>query len=659
MLNKLRKSDKFSDINSSIYHLILKKNIDVEDKIDLLKHLNTMTKISQYGDELIKAMFIYPMNNYDFNLLFKFLLDNGATIPEDIYNVFPVKNCQLLDAIHSVQPIEKLPDLFIARLCRHNIDGIGLVYDRYLLKTPINEIFHPSLFHDLYYHLLSDNEMCYLLSNLSIYGYEFENVKSNYFFPHLQYALNCGFTRTFNYLIEHVHKDFSFMNNVFMIFPSGRNNYIVKPIMYDIIDLSSTLPGAKDMAYDIAQTGEEVEEELRPVKAKKTGTEQYSYCYTQNNISRNRYRLDTTNNKIALLINDKYNEIMGVLDSDDGTTIYEEFTKNPIGMKVGDIIFLNAVYDVNKKTNELFKQFLTMEKIQELDKKSSTKFTEVAINSTPQIYKYCIDSGKIQIEDLLFNGPKTKLDSYPISTVLEYVITYLQSNPKKLEQFKGHIFDTLDFESTTQDIIIGGLATCGMCNEDMTEYLVNLETLFGMIEPCFTETYIYNLFIIIRTAQNNISTLPGNNKYSDVANKIIDMVISRKIILTNTKPVLCIAGSLVRYSLSSYSSIKVDIPIDLLTKLIDLGFSKELMSNGHNYLKTLGDNYKHLIETPVENVYINNKCSICLESVDKLCYSDRCGHAVICLNCYAKSDKSKCVMCKESFGNLKFIKLMY
>jgi hypothetical protein len=661
LLDKLKKSNRFNNIKSDIYDTIFKKNIDIEDKIRLVNQLHRVFDISKFGDELIKGMFIYKMNNYDFNQLFDCLLKNDAQIPKDIYNVFPVDNCQLLDVIHAKKPIQNLPDIFIARLCKYKIDAFAMVYDRYLSHLPINQVLHSSLCYDLY-HLLSDNEMCYLLEIMNMFEYNFEDVKSEHFFPHIYFAFKNNLINSSAYLINKIHNDFNFLNNIFIVNRTSQSSkYTHEPIIYNIFQISNSILNITDMNEDMNDTMDETmddimddtmdEEELDPI---------FEECRNYIDFNKNRYKINMRNNKIVMLINNNYDEILGVFEPTN-KTIHDCISKDIIGKIVGNKIVLDCVLNGKHKGNNMIKQLLTKERIKECDAISCTSFTKISVSSSLEIFKYSMENEYINIDDLIFRIPTSGLDIKLLDCIINHIIVHLQDNPENIEKLKGHVFDFIDFDGDTQDIITSYFITSCFFRPNVNTYVSNLKLLFNMIKPKFTESYLYNLMIMIRTVQHDISSAvpDARETYATKVLEIINLIMSQEIIMTDTAPVLCIASSLVRYSLNTSLSIKVDIPIDLLTKCIEMGFSKAVKSKGDDYLLSLGNDYRHLVEAPVENIYINDKCSICLDRVDKLCYSDKCGHAVVCLDCYIKSNKSKCVMCKEPYGNLKFVRLLY
>jgi hypothetical protein len=138
----------------------------------------------------------------------------------------------------------------------------------------------------------------------------------------------------------------------------------------------------------------------------------------------------------------------------------------------------------------------------------------------------------------------------------------------------------------------------------------------------------------------------------DLINKILDS----EVIIDNSLPIIYQSSEILYDSLKTNT---LDFPIDFVTKFIEVGYNINCVNNeGKTYLDILGE-FSIFFESPVENLYILDKCSICFDKTDKLCYSDMCGHAVLCVSCYAKTDKTKCVMCKQDFGNLKFINLLY
>lgn len=160
-------------------------------------------------------------------------------------------------------------------------------------------------------------------------------------------------------------------------------------------------------------------------------------------------------------------------------------------------------------------------------------------------------------------------------------------------------------------------------NQKFMNFSVSLFEILLKQEIIYDNSIIYNLTVLMRVA---------------------DMVSSDKFIIQENE---------------TQDNDSTHFPSKFLEIFVAKKFDKTIVCNGNSFNKFLSQKYKMLMQ-PMSELYLNDKCMVCLDKKEILCYGDICGHAIMCIDCYSQiSNKSTCPMCNTKNKDYKIVKLMY
>ena len=526
---------------------LLDKEMDVNDKIKLIEQIKDHIDFKKPSKILCNLYQNDKISEYDVQVLFEYLLSKGVPPSDNLFKYIPTTDFGTLNLlIANDYDMDSIPDIYLLRICKENPDKIGEYYESYFVDKSINEVMTPDVLYVLY-KILSDEEIINILEILMEYSYDFDDIRSTYFFPHIYYAIINKSNDLIFYLANNVHQSFEFIKDIILI-----DKEKTVPLLYYMIAVSSF--------YD--------EDEL-------------------------------------------FNDICKSLLSDE----YVKYVSKPHVSHIHSHIFVYLMGSIITGNNLSIYDYCSKRKISDMDLIS--------------IHLYNIDVLTVSREILFKN--------------LDYLINYQDE------------YETVRLDLNFYDNLIN-VCFIHCCYDGYDEKLMDkVEILCNKLgdKLVINELYISSLLRIICLLSLKASCI-NSDKTIQTVYRFFDIILKHNIQMTGNDPVLVLAARLVYKGFNG----GFDIGPEFLTQLLDKGFSKDVKVNNRTYLNVLGE-YSVLFDTPIESVYINNQCCICLEKKDKLCYSDKCGHAVVCFNCYSKSDKSKCVMCQEAYGKLKFINLLY